>query len=393
MRSRRAVVRAALSVTVLAPLSALGQVRANDPAPSPAPSPVPPPPAAPAAADPSAPRPRVRFGSGDTLVVLLIPRQDGPFARAAASLLAGVTAAHARDGAGITVEAIEVEDQADQLAMTFAELQERRVALVLGPVTRNGATALLELGTVDVPTLALNLPDGDRPVSAKLAFFGLATEAEARQVAQQAFAQALPRAGNRRPRAVAVTVASPLARRSAQAFRDAWIGLGGEMRDIVEFAGPRPSRDLRARFVQPAPDVAFLAMGAEQARVLKTALGAETAVWSTSLASIGNTAQLRLPELDGMRVLEMPWQVEPDNPAVMAYPRPPAGFNVEMQRLYALGIDAFRIGRLLLAGDTTFELDGVTGRLRFDRLAAPRVERLAVPAEYRNGAPVALTPP
>ena len=160
------------------------------------------------------------------------------------------------------------------------------------------------------------------------------------------------------------------------------------MRELVEFAGPRPSRDLRARLAQPAPDVAFLAMGAEQARVLKTALGAQTAVWSTSLASIGNTALLRLPELDGMRVLEMPWQVEPDNPAVMAYPRPPEGFNVEMQRLYALGIDAFRIGRQLVAGDTAFELDGVTGRLRFDRGASPRVERAALPADYRGGVPV-----
>jgi outer membrane PBP1 activator LpoA protein len=389
MRSRRALVRAVLSSTVLAPtvlapLWALAQGRANDPAPAPEPAPP---------GDPSEPRPRIRFGTGETLVVLLIPRQDGPFARAAASLLAGVKAAHARDGAGITVEAIEIDDQADLLAATFAEFHERRVALVLGPVTRNGATALLELATVDVPTLALNLPERDRPVSAKLAFFGLATESEARQVARQAFEQVQPRVGSRRPRAIAVTVASPLARRSAIAFRTAWLELGGEMRDLVEFAGPRPSRDLRTRLAQPVPDVAFLAMGAEQARVLKTALGAQTAVWSTSLASIGNTALLRLPELDGMRVLEMPWQVEPDNPAVMAYPRPPEGFNVEMHRLYALGIDAFRIGRQLVAGDTAFELDGVTGRLRFDRAAAPRVERLAVPAEYRTGAPVALTVP
>ena len=165
------------------------------------------------------------------------------------------------------------------------------------------------------------------------------------------------------------------------------------MREIVEFQGPRPSRDLRARLGTPAPDVVFLAMGAEQARVLRGTLGSDTAVWSTSLASIGNTAQLRLPELDGMRVLEMPWLLEPDSPAVMAYAKVPAGFNVEMQRLYALGIDAFRVGRLLLAGDTAFELDGVTGKLRYERAAGPRVERLALPAEYRNGMPVASAAP
>jgi outer membrane PBP1 activator LpoA protein len=381
MSSRRAVVRALLLGPLALPLSGRTQGRANE-------TPAPP---APPAAEPGEPRPRVRFGEGNVRIALLLPRQDGPFERAATSLLAGVRAAHARDGAGVVVEAIEVDDQADQLAVTFGELREQRdVALVIGPLTRNGAAALVDLGPLGIPTLALNVPEGNPPVASRLNFFGLAIEAEARQAAQAAWAQSLPRAGNRRPRAVAVTVASPLARRGAQAFREEWAALGGEMREVLEFSGPRPSRDLRSRLTSPPADVAFLSMGAEQVRVLRSALGAETAAWSTSLASIGNTARLRLPELDGLRVLEMPWMIEPDNPAVMAYAKPPQGFNIEMQRLYALGIDAFRIGRLLIAGDTAFELDGVTGRLRYDRQAAPRIERTALVAEYREGVPVML---
>jgi outer membrane PBP1 activator LpoA protein len=76
----------------------------------------------------------------------------------------------------------------------------------------------------------------------------------------------------------------------------------------------------------------------------------------------------------------------------LAYAKAPAGFNVEMQRLYALGIDAFRVGRQLLGGSAAFELDGVIGRLRYDPQASPRIERQAVTAEYRNGTPVALPP-
>lgn len=335
----------------------------------------------------------MRIGEGGTLVGLLLPRQDGPFERAAASLLAGIRAAHGRDGAGVVIEAIEVDDQADELALAMAELRERNAAMVIGPVTRNGATALVELGAIGTPTLALNLPEGNAPVPARLVFLGLAIETEARQVASLAYAQALAAAGTRRPRAVGVTVASPLARRAVGAFREAWVALGGEMREPVEFAGPRPSRDLRTRLAQPAPDVAFLSMGPEQARVLRGALGTETAVWGTSMTSIGHGSTLRLPELDGMRVLEMPWFVEPDSPAVMAYPKGPTGFNVEMQRLYALGIDAFRVARMLLAGDASFDLDGVTGRLHFDRLAGQRVERTALVAEYRNGVPVVAGTP
>lgn len=369
------------------PLSVAAQGRANEAAPAAPPWPV---------ADPGAlraPRAPVRFGDGDTLLGLLLPRQDGPFARAAEALLAGVRAAHARDGAGVVVEVIEVDDQADEIALAMAQLRERNAALVLGPITRNGATALVELGAVGLPTLALNVPEGNAPLPARLSFFGLAIETEARQVASLAFAQTLPKTGARPPRAVGVTVAAPLARRGAQAFREAWLGFGGAMDELVEFSGPRPSRDLRARLGQPVPDVVFLSMGAEQARVLRSALGADTVVWGTSLASIGHGAMLRLPELDGMRVLDMPWLVEPDNPAVMAYSKGPSGFGIEMQRLYAFGIDAFRVGRLLLADAHAFELDGVTGLLRYNRLVGRRVDRAATLAEYRNGAPVIAAPP
>ena len=335
----------------------------------------------------------MRLGSGDNQVALLIPPQDGPFARAASALLAGVTAAHARDGQGVVLEVIELDDQADEIALVLGELRERNFSLVLGPLTRNGATALVDLGPPGIPTLVLNLPEGAAPVPSQLAFFSLATETESRHAAALAFAQAAQRTGDRRPRAIVITVASPLARRSAQSFQDAWLALGGDVREPFEFVGPRPPRDLRARLGRPAPDVAFLAMGPEQARVLRGALGADTAVWGASLASVGNTAKLRLPELDGMRVLEMPWELEPDHPAVMTYAKAPAGFNVEMQRLYAFGIDAFRAGRQILAGSAAFELDGVTGRLWFDPLAGPRIERIPSSAEYRDGMPVPLTPP
>jgi outer membrane PBP1 activator LpoA protein len=379
MPSRRLVVvtlaASALVAPMAGPLSALAQGRANEPPP-----------------DPSEPRPRVRLGSGSTQVALLLPRQDGPFARAASALLAGATAAHARDGQGVVLEAIELDDQADEIALVLGELRERRFSLVLGPLTRNGATALVDLGPPGIPTLVLNLPEGNAPLPSQLAFFGLATEGESRHAAALAFEQAVPRAGARRPRAMVITVASPLARRSGQAFQEAWLGLGGDVRESFEFAGPRPPRDLRARLGKPAPDVVFLAMGPEQARVLRSGLAPETAVWGTSLASVGTSSRLRLPELDGMRVLEMPWELEPDHPAVVTYAKAPAGFNVEMQRLYAFGIDAFRAGRQMLAGGAAFELDGVTGRLRFDPLAGPRIERVPSAAEYREGAPVPLGP-
>jgi outer membrane PBP1 activator LpoA protein len=54
-------------------------------------------------------------------------------------------------------------------------------------------------------------------------------------------------------------------------------------------------------------------------------------------------------------------------------------------RLYALGIDAYRVAMVWMKGERRFDIDGVTGRLRVDRAKSLRVERRPVLATYRSG--------
>ena len=56
-----------------------------------------------------------------------------------------------------------------------------------------------------------------------------------------------------------------------------------------------------------------------------------------------------------------------------------------MVRLYALGIDAYRLAAVWMKGERRFDLDGVTGRLQVDRARSLRVERTPVLAIYRGG--------
>jgi len=51
----------------------------------------------------------------------------------------------------------------------------------------------------------------------------------------------------------------------------------------------------------------------------------------------------------------------------MAYPRPDYRESIELERFYALGIDAFRVVQALLAGRPDTEIDGVTGKLTLGR--------------------------
>lgn len=97
-----------------------------------------------------------------------------------------------------------------------------------------------------------------------------------------------------------------------------------------------------------------------------------------------------------------------DHPQVMVYPQPeqPAErrLTADMERLYALGIDAFRVAReVALRPNAPFTLDGVTGRLavRFENEQSV-FERTEQAATYQQGvlgtwppaapAPVAVPP-
>ena len=124
---------------------------------------------------------------------------------------------------------------------------------------------------------------------------------------------------------------------------------------------------------------------------MRRAISPSLPIYGTSQLNIGallvqeNSALLATPELDGVRVVEMPWQVMPGHPAVAAYERSRRLPHLEMQRLYAFGIDSFRLARALLDRNEQFELDGVTGRLVLDAVADPRVVREPVLAQYRDG--------
>jgi hypothetical protein len=105
-------------------------------------------------------------------------------------------------------------------------------------------------------------------------------------------------------------------------------------------------------------------------------------------------AEKRL-EMNGVRLLDIPWQVQPDHPAAMIYPRwvtpPDQHVNPDLERLYALGIDAYRVAREVANRHSSFELDGVTGRLAIKfGPDAYRFRRSTQAAVYQDGVVVPL---
>lgn len=332
------------------------------------------------------------FGQGPTKVALLLPDIEGPFRFAADAVLRGFQAAHELGGDGIVVHVVRIEkDVFSNVASVYRQLRQERTSMVVGPLTRSSVGALSRLSELPIPTLALNLPGKSQPVPGNCILYSLAIEFEGRSAARFAYAEANHNTGGLRPpRALVISDKGSLSTRSANAFMDAWEAFGGELETPI-FRNVSSSAEMGRLLTGVRADIAFVALRPSVLRDIRTAFAASLPIYGTSQLNIGalrtqkNSALLAAPELDGIRVVEMPWQVMPGHPAVAAYVRSRRLPHLEMQRLFAFGVDAFSIARALLERNEKFEIDGVTGRLTLDAAVDPRVEREPVLAQYRDG--------
>ncbi len=89
-------------------------------------------------------------------------------------------------------------------------------------------------------------------------------------------------------------------------------------------------------------------------------------------------------DLKDVRFVDMPWVLQADHPAVMVYPRARPALPMRHERLYGLGVDAYRLLELMLLGELHqgLPLDGVTGQID---LMGRTFHRNAMPAVFEKG--------
>ena len=114
-----------------------------------------------------------------------------------------------------------------------------------------------------------------------------------------------------------------------------------------------------------AADSVFLALDDKEAEASRALLPAELAAYATSLI---NTRQAA-PALDGVRFVDMPWFLMPNHPDAVGIARPATPLTKATERLYALGVDAFRLGKALgqSRNPASIRLRGVTGDLQLGK--------------------------
>lgn len=312
----------------------------------------------------AAPAPATAPYSGPAVrVALLLPLDSGALAQPAEAVRAGFMAAHEQQRDGITVNLVPTGDSSQATLDAYRGAVEQN-DIVVGPLARSAVAALATSGAVNKPTIALNHPQVNSALPRQMLVIGLSLEDEARQVAEWAASE--QPAGQ----ALVLTGRTAWQQRLAGAFSQRWSELGRghatvELPAEGGYVDGNALAQLRARLSSDPPQLVYAALDANGLRQVRMAIGTSLPTYGTASVNPGLDPGSVPAEMAGVRFLDLPWTVQPDHPAVATYPRWNSGSQgLDPQRLYALGIDAFRIARELAQRPTgSFELEGATGHL------------------------------
>lgn len=324
-------------------------------------------------------------------IALLLPLRSDTLAGPAEAVRAGFMAAHEREPDGIDVS-VKATGARDAVEVYRAAVDAND--MVVGPLARADVAAVAASGAVNKTTIALNHPGGEASLPPAMLTMGLSIEDEARQVARWAGSDH-PGVG-----ALIVTGTSAWQKRTAGAFA-AQCKQEGTIVDTIElpasngYLSDSALRELKTRIDTDPPGMLLAALDADQLRRVRESIGMDVPVYGTSSVNPGNTPGSAVPALDGVHLIDLPWEVQSSNPSVMIYPRPVTDQpSLDLDRLYALGIDAYRVAREIALGRDLqgsgqrqlFQMDGVTGRLSVRYGDGPaQFERQQPGVIYRGG--------
>ena len=305
-----------------------------------------------------------------------------------------------------------------QIVNIYAQAVHDGAQLVVGPLGLEAVDYLAQKGKLDVPTLLLSHTTQDMGSATKHVFqFGLPPEQEAAQAAERAYLD-----GHRH--AAVLYPDTPWGQRMAAAFNTAWQRLGGIVLTSQSYAQEQQDysepikrllnislSQLRKEAIEavlktsvkfePRPredvDFIFLAADAKRARLIKPQLNYNRAmrlpVYSTSHVFTGQGNPATDVDLDGIMFGDMPWMLVGDGKVQslrQTLQRDWPSAHTQVDRLYALGVDAYAIIPQLnrISSENSIHFSGVTSGLSLDRDG--RLHRQLLWAQFRKGVPQLL---
>ncbi|SEG70888.1 hypothetical protein SAMN05444390_103393 [Marinobacterium lutimaris] len=342
---------------------------------------------------------------------LLLPL-SGPLADPARAISEGFySAMMTSESAMAQPEIISIDSTRVSTPAQLAGLaQQQQLDLIIGPLSQDYVAQLSSINNFPVPVLALN----KAPQNSSLYQLDLSSEQEAQLAAQKAWQD-----GHRR--AAIIVPAAEWGQRLAASFERAFSALGGKVTARLDYTGTDElssqisqllltnQSQARAQQVRrvigqsvdfdetPRSDIDAIILTAlpQDARQIKPMLAFHFAgdipVYATSHIYEGNPDPTRDVDLNGISFLDLPWVLEPASEAHRALQQSRSDTESRFGRLYALGIDAYKLYPYLsgLSQNPSAFVDGETGQLRLD--SQGHIKRTLPWAKFSEGVPALQT--
>jgi outer membrane PBP1 activator LpoA protein len=358
-------------------------------------------------------------GQPPASVALLLPL-NGKLSSAASAVRDGVLAAYYDTPASGIQSQLRIYDSGDLPETAVASYQQavaEGAEFVIGPLLKEAVEAVLSQPLLPVPVLGLNQVETSLPDTAGRFQFGLAPEDEAREAARSAWRDGYTRS-------IALLPDTEWGERVYAAFAAEWQSLGGVILETRRYEANKTDHskvisnvlnldNSKARHRQLSAhlgrqldfeprrrqdvDMVFLVASPAQARLIRPQLSffraTNVPVYATSRVYGGSPNASLDADMNGITFCDMPWVLDSGSnwkhlqQGINEYWGANATRNA---RLYALGIDAWRIVPYLgeLGGSMFGAYHGVTGNLTLDNHGV--VNRSLRCARFSNGIPVLL---
>ena len=360
-------------------------------------------------------------GQSPDQLALILPL-TGNYADAARAIRDGLFAAYYDSPASAAHPQLRLYDTGDTPESALAAYQQavaEGAQFVIGPLRKEDVQALALQENLPVPVLALNHVQGLPLTTNTFYQFGLAPEDEAREVARMAWQ-------NGHHKSIALIPDNDWGERVYAAFADTWQALGGDILTVQRYDTSRTDHgevisaalnldSSKARHTQISRllgtklefeprrrqdvDFVFLLASPLQARLIRPQLSfyraSSVPVYSTSQVYTGEPDRDKDIDLEDIIFCDMPWILEQDGDwqhlqqAISEYWPENAS---RYKRLYALGIDAYRIIPYIsqLGSGMFGAYQGVSGNLSLG--AQGQVKRALRCAKFHNGLPALIEP-
>ncbi len=345
-----------------------------------------------------------------TRIALMLPF-SGRLEKVSEAIQNGFLYAYYQDPEQVAdLEIIDASTDPVEFNLQYEQAIQNGADFIVGPISKELIDMLQQREELEVPTLTLNYGNDETESGINLYQFGLRPEDEAEQIADYALAQG-------RHHAVVLVPDTEWGYRLQRAFSKRFESLGGHVVGSTTY--PAKKNDYSAAIknllnlttsnhrksilqqvikeqVQFDPrrrqdvDMIFIAANSRQARLIKPQLkfhhAQDLPVYATShiSSSVGNPDDDR--DLNEILFVDIPWMLNNrDNPDHKSISRLWPDTSQRFSRLYALGIDAYRMIpslRRLMINPEESQLHN-TGQLSID--SSGRVKRSLLMATYEKG--------